>query len=113
MNYWLYFLNSKTASALEALLGLHIALLHTHMLIPSCRLQYSNYLVVSFVEIDMQIKWICSSVLLRDFLKSNPRGNFEPFKYESDNRVGPPNQGAGVWDLSGPTKENGKDNKEA
>ena len=66
-----------------------------------------------FVEIDMQIKWICSSVLLRDFLKSNPRGNFEPFKYESDNRVGARNQGAGVWDLSERTKENGKDKEEA
>ena len=68
---------------------------------------------MSFVEIDMQIKRLCSSVLLRDFLKSNPRGNFEPFKYESDNRVGAPNQGAEVWDLCEPTKENGKDKKEA
>lgn len=60
---------------------------HTHVLIRSCRLQYPNNLVVSFGEIDMQIKWICSSVLLRDFLKSNPRGNFEPLKYECDNMV--------------------------
>lgn len=44
-------------------------------------------------------------------MKSNPRGNFEPFKYESDNRVGAPNQGAEVWDLTELTKENGKDKK--
>ena len=68
-------------------------------------------MVESFVEIDMQIKWICSCVLLRDFLKSNPRGNFQPFKYESDNRVGAPNQGEEVWDLGELTKENGKDKK--
>lgn len=64
---------------------------------------------MSFVEIDMQIKRICASVFFRDFLKSNPRGNFEPFKYENDNRVGAPNRGAEVWDLSNLPKENGKD----
>lgn len=68
----------------------------TRTLIRSCRLQYSTIWSCPFSEIDMQIKWMCSSVLLRDFLKSNPRGNFEPFKYEYDNRVGAPNQGAEV-----------------
>lgn len=52
-------------------------------------------------------------VLLRDFLKSNPRGNFEAFKYESDIVVGVPHQGAEGLDLCEQAKENGKDKKEA
>lgn len=58
--------------------------------------------------IEMQIKQIFFSALLRDSLKGNPRANFEPFKYENDNRVGAPDCGAEVWDLSRPPIENGR-----
>lgn len=53
----------------------------------------------------MQIKGIFSSALWRDPLKSNLRANFEAFKYENDNRVGAPDCGAEVWDLSRPPIE--------
>lgn len=46
------------------------------MQIPECQLQWSNNLAVSFVEIDMQMKWICSSVFLRDFFEKQSRRQF-------------------------------------
>lgn len=73
-----------------------------------CWLRKSDSSVTAVVKIEMQIKGIFSSALPRDPLKSNLTANFEAFKYENDNRVGAPDCGAEVWDLSRPPIENGK-----
>lgn len=79
----------------------------THTLIPSCWLQKSDSSLASFVWLKCKLNKFFTT-LLRDSLKGNPRANFEPFKYENDNRVGAPDCGAEVWDLSRPPIENGR-----